>query len=141
VVGREADHREQHHDQDPAEPERPRLVDLDRGGRLEDLGRAHAARRPVLLVVLSDQRHRVDTDHGGDRADVPARVKVAAARREVALLDSPDDRFPDPGLLTHQRNRETPLTPRLRQGVTNAHTAPPGILTWNSYTDRTSSVT
>ena len=57
------------------------------------------AHRPVIRVVLADQRDRVGTDGPGDAADVPARVEVAAAGSEVALLDVPDDRLPDPGLL------------------------------------------
>src|SRR5262249_23502537 len=46
--------------------------------------------------------------------------------REVALLDGGDNRFPDPGSLTYLSNGETGLPSRIRQGVTDAHEAPPG---------------
>jgi hypothetical protein len=108
------------------------------GGWLEDLGRAHLAWRAVLLVVLPDKRHRVRADHLGDRPDVTAGVEVAAAGREVALLDRGDDRLPDPGLPAYLGQGETGLTSRLRQGVTDAHVAPPeDLVLWFLFTQRT----
>ena len=41
------------------------------------------------------------------------------------MLDAPDDRLPDAGPLTDLRKGETGLAAGLRQGVTNAHAAPP----------------
>src|ERR1700744_4303206 len=52
---------------------------------------------PVGLVVLADQRLGVDFDGLGDGPDVTAGVGVAAADREVVLLDTPDDRLADLG--------------------------------------------
>ena len=49
----------------------------------------------MLLVVVADQRLGIGADHGGDTSDVPPGVEVAAAGREIVLLDAPDDRFPD----------------------------------------------
>ena len=72
-----------------------------------------------------DQRLGVDPDHARDAADVAAGVEVAAAGGEVTVLDTPDDRFPDTGSLTDLGNCETGLVACLRQGVTDAHTAPP----------------
>ena len=61
----------------------------------------------------------------GDAADVPAGVEVAAAGGEVVLLDVPDDRFPDPGLLADLGDGETGLTAGIRQAFADAHAAPP----------------
>ena len=67
----------------------------------------------------------IEPDHPCDAADVSPSVEITTAGREVAALDSPDDRLPDAGLLTDLRNGETGLAARLRQGITNAHAAPP----------------
>src|SRR5262245_27228436 len=125
VVRAVADNPEQHHDcQDSYREPPPWLPDLDRGGRFEHLGRRHRRGR-VFAVVLPDKGRRVGPHHASDRADVPTSVEVPAARREVVLLDGPDDRFPDPGPLTYLRDGETGLTSRVRQGFTNAHAVPP----------------
>src|SRR5262249_18597148 len=58
---------------------------------------------------------------------VPPAIETTAAGREVPSLDPPDDRLPDAGQLTDLRNAETRLAARLRQGITNAHAAPPSI--------------
>src|SRR5208283_5513837 len=106
-----------------AEAGRAPLADLDRPRRLEDVRGPDRPGRPVLGVVLADQRDRVGADDGRDAADVPARVEVAAARGEVVLLDVPDDRFPDPGFPAHLGDGETGLTARVRQGFADAHVA------------------
>jgi hypothetical protein len=101
------------------------VPDLDRPRGLEHVGRAHRVRRPVVGVVLADQRGGVGADGAGDAADVAAGVEIAAAGGEVIVLDVPDDRFPDPGLLADLGNGETGLTACVRQGFTDAHAAPP----------------
>src|SRR5262249_17836576 len=84
--------------------------------------------RAVRGVVLVDQRFGVDPDHARDAADVAAGVEVAAAGGEVIMLDATDDRLPDTGPLADLRNGETGLAAALRQGVTDAHAAPPLLL-------------
>ena len=91
------------------------LADLDRPGRLEDVGGPDRPGRAVLGVVLADQRDRVGADGRGDAADVPARVEVAAAGIEVALLDVPDERLPDPGLLADLADGKTSAMARCGQ--------------------------
>src|SRR5215472_18362852 len=76
-------------------------------------------------VVLAHQSLGIQPDHPRDAADVTARVEVTATCRKVAALDPPDDRLADAGLLADLRNGETGLAARLRQGITNAHAAPP----------------
>ena len=76
-------------------------------------------------VVLLDQRVRIEPDNPRDAPDMPSGVEIAATRGEIAALDPPDDRLPDAGSLTDLRNGETGLTARPRQGITNAHAAPP----------------
>src|SRR6185312_5758357 len=97
------------------------LADLDRRGRLEHVGRPHRPGRAVLGVVRADQRDRVGADDGGDAADVAAGVEVTAARGKVVLLDVPDDRFPDPGLMADLADGETGLTAGFRQAFADAH--------------------
>src|SRR4029077_250041 len=48
-------------------------------------------------------------------------VKVAAAGGEVVLLDIPDDRFPDPGLMADLADGETGLTAGSRKSFADAH--------------------
>ena len=93
--------------------------------RLEHVGRPDRPGRAVLGVVRADQRDRVGADDAGDAADVPAGVEVTAAGGEVVLLDVPDDRFPDPGLLADLADGETGLTAGFRQGFADAHAPPP----------------
>ncbi len=81
----------------------------------------HRPGRAVLGVVRADQRDRVGADDGGDAADVAAGVEVTAARGKVVLLDVPDDRFPDPGLMADLADGETGLTAGFRQAFADAH--------------------
>ena len=83
--------------------------------------------RPADRVVLLDQRRWVGPHGLGDAADVPPRVEVAAAPGVVVAFDPPDDRFPDPGLLTDLGNGETGSLARFRQGRTDGHAAPPQL--------------
>src|ERR1019366_9433457 len=76
AVHAEPDDNEQHHGHDQAEARRAPLADLDRGGRLEDVGGPYRTQRLVFGVVLADQRLRVEADGGGDAADVAAGVEV-----------------------------------------------------------------
>src|SRR5689334_3160278 len=123
-VRAEPDDGQQHHADDHAEAGRTTaLAYLDRAGRLEHIGRPDRPGRAVLRVVLPDQRDRVGADDAGDAADVPASVEVTAAGGEVVLLDVPDDRFPDPGLVADLGDAETGLTTGFRQGFTDAHAA------------------
>src|SRR2546430_15355635 len=76
-------------------------------------------------VVFVDQLLGVDADRTRDAADVATGVEVATARGEVITFDAPDDRLPDAGSLTDLRNGETGFATGLRQGITDAHAAPP----------------
>src|SRR5205814_1947058 len=120
-VRAEPDDGQQHYRHDQAQAGRVPLADLDRGGRLEHLGRPDHPGRAVLGVVRADQRDRIGPDDGGDAANVPAGVKVAAAGGKVVLLDVPDDRFPDPGLVADLADGETGLTAGFCQAFADAH--------------------
>ena len=101
------------------------FLQLDGGRRLEDVGGRDRVRRTVSRIVLLDQLVGIEPDNPRDAPDVPPGVEIAAASGEVAVLDPPDYRLPDAGSLTDLRNGETSLAARLRQGITNAHGAPP----------------
>src|SRR5216683_1280872 len=79
----------------------------------------------MLRVVLPDQRLGVGSDRPRDAPDMAARVEITAARGEVTPLDAADDRLPDPSPLADLGNGETGLATSFRQGVTDAHAAPP----------------
>ena len=125
MVSDGADDHQQGQDHGDAPVQRAPFLDPQRGGRLEHVGRPHRFRGAVRLVVLADERNRIDADHRRNAPDVPPGVEVAAAGREVVLLDAPDDGFPDPGPVCDLRHGETSLAACLRQGVTDAHAAPP----------------
>src|ERR1019366_4844491 len=125
VVDPQADNRQQDHGQRQAPVEPAPLPELDRRGRLENVCRRNRLRRALGRVVLPDQRLRVDAGRACNAAKMAPCVEVAAARRIVATLDAPDNCLPDAGPLTDLRGGETGLTACLRQGVTNAHAAPP----------------
>ena len=101
------------------------LVQLDRGRWLKDLGRGDLLLHAVSRVVLMDKLVGIESDNPRDAPDMSPGVEVAATRGEIVALYSPDDRLPDAGSLTDLRNGETGLAARLRQGITNAHAAPP----------------
>jgi hypothetical protein len=82
-------------------------------------------------VVLADQLSGIEPDNPRNAPDMPPGIEVAAARGEIAALDPSDDRLPDAGSLTDLRNGETGLAARLRQGITNAHAAPPLLIAPN----------
>src|SRR5258708_23099474 len=54
-----------------------------------------------------------------------AGVEIAAAGGVIVSLDAADDWFPDPGPLADLVNAETGLAARFRQGLADAHAAPP----------------
>ena len=118
--GRHAEHQ---HEPGPAVPRRPLRHGLVE--QLVEAGRGDRPGGPVGPVVLLDQRLGVSPDDLGDVTDVPPGVEVAAACRVVIGLDTADDQRPDPGLLADLRNAESCLVTGLRQGLADAHAAPP----------------
>ncbi len=98
------------------------LGGLGRGGhQLLQAHRRGRTRRPVERVILGDQRLSIGPHHLGDGADVPPGVEVATTGGVVAVFDSPDDRFPDPGPLTDLGNTQTGPLARHCQGFTDGH--------------------
>src|SRR5215469_4861147 len=83
-------------------------------------------RRTMGRVVLLDQRLGIGPDDPRDRADMPAGVEVATARRVVIVLDVIDQGLPDPGPLADLGDGKAGPATRLRQGLADAHgTTPP----------------
>ena len=95
------------------------------GQQLVQADRGHRPRRPVVGVVVLDQRLGVGADGLGDGADMTTGIEVAATLGEVVRLDLPDDRFPDQGSLADLGQGQACLVPRLRQGLTDGHATPP----------------
>lgn len=79
----------------------------------------------MRVVVLLDQRSRIDPDNLGHASDMTARVEVTAARREIVVLNPADDRFPDPRPLAHLRNAQTGVPSGPCQGIADTHAIPP----------------
>lgn len=113
------------HDQQPGGPAPPAAPAPEGAGRLGRAGGGTGLRRDLAGVVFRDQRLGVCADGAGDGADVPARVEVSAAGREVVPLDPPDDGLPDPGPLADLRNGRASPLPGRGQDLADAHPAPP----------------
>ena len=76
-------------------------------------------------VILVNQFLGLSSDRPGNTADMAPGVEVATACGEITAFDPPDNRLSNAGPLTDLRNGETGLAASLRQGITDAHAAPP----------------
>src|SRR5258706_361419 len=81
-------------------PVRPTpFLKLDRSDRLEHVGGADRLRSAHGRVIFSDQGLGIDAHGACDASDVAAGIEVAAAAREAATLEPPDNGRSDAGAL------------------------------------------
>ena len=104
---------------------------LEEGGRR---GRGRAA--AVIVVVLREQRGRIEVDGLGQGPDVAAGVDVAAAGGEVVRLDGVHDGDADPGGVADVVDGQPGRDPRLLQGMADGEA---GFLVGSSSNGRSSS--
>ena len=75
----------------------------------------------MRLVVLVDQRLRVDADGVGDHSHVTPHEEVTAAGVVVILLQAQDDRFPDPGPFADLTHRQASPGASIGQRLADGH--------------------
>jgi hypothetical protein len=94
---------------------------------LEHLAGPRAATALVVGVEGVEQRFRVGAYRRRDRADVPPRVEVAAAGREVVVLDGLYERAADAGDLGDLLDGQPCALAGCGQGLADGHCAAPPV--------------